>query len=173
MRSFFLLPFVVFSLFSCTQQVQKIQESTVAPEVFNWEKKYIDLPDVGVEKGTSYLSFYSQIYSLTEHKTHDLTVTISMRNTSDTDTLYIGKADCFGTHGELVRHYFKRPIFLVPMETAEIVIEELEYEGGTGANFLFDWYISEEGTEPIFESIMISTSFQQGLSFVTQGKRIK
>lgn len=173
MQKLFLLSFVVFSLLSCTPQTQKDTVNTVAPEILNWKDKYVDLPNGELQKGTSYLSFYSQIYSLTEHKTHDLTVTISMRNTSDTDTLYISKADCFDTQGKLVRNYFKKPIFLLPMETTEIVIKELDDEGGTGANFLFDWHINKNGSEPLFESIMISTSFQQGLSFVTQGKRIK
>ena len=58
------------------------------------------------------------------------------------------------------------------METAEIVIDEIDKEGGTGANFLFEWKVTKNTNEPFFEGIMISTSGQQGLSFTTQGRRI-
>ena len=58
------------------------------------------------------------------------------------------------------------------METVEIVIDENDKEGGTGANFHFDWRIKPLSNEPLFEAVMIS-SFGQGLSFTTQGKRIK
>lgn len=89
------------------------------------------------------------------------------------DTIYIEKAAYFDTKGKLIRNYFNKPIFLAPMETVEIVIDEADREGGTGANFHFDWKIPGEASEPFFEGVMISTSGQQGLSFTTQGRRIK
>ena len=52
------------------------------------------------------------------------------------------------------------------------MIDEIDREGGTGANFIFEWAIKRKSNEPIFESVMISTSGQQGLSFTTQGIRI-
>ncbi len=128
------------------------------------------LPD-SMETGSSYLSIYSQIYSLTEHRKHNLTATISMRNMHRTDTFFILAADYYNTKGELIRSYIKKPIFLSPMETVEIVIDEIDQEGGTGGNFLFDWMIKPESIEPLFEGVMISTSGTQGLSFTTQGIR--
>jgi hypothetical protein len=89
------------------------------------------------------------------------------------DTVYIDKAMYFDTRGRSIRTYFDRTIFIAPMETVEIVIAERDKEGGTGANFLFNWKIKPTSSEPLFESVMISTSGQQGLSFTTQGKRIK
>ena len=60
----------------------------------NWDKRTINnkLSD-SLISGTSYLSVYSQINSLTEDRTHDLTATISMRNTNRRDTLFILKAE--------------------------------------------------------------------------------
>lgn len=46
-------------------------------------------------------------------------------------------------------------------------------EGGTGANFTFDWKIKQGSNKPFFEGIMTSTSGQQGLSFTTKGIDIK
>lgn len=140
----------------------------------NWEKRIVTttLSDSLVNAST-YLSVYSQIYSLSEHLTHNLTATISIRNTSRTDTLYITKAEYFNTHGKHIRTYISQPIFLIPLETIAIVIDEQDKEGGTGANFIVDWKTKQDTSEPLFEGIMISTSGQQGLSFTTQGKRTR
>jgi hypothetical protein len=59
------------------------------------------------------------------------------------------------------------------METVQIIIEEQDNEGGTGANFVFDWKIKANTIEPIFEAVMISTYGSQSISFTTTGKRIK
>ena len=150
---------------------EKVEMSSVNP--INWKKRTVELKQSdSLARGTSYLSIYSQIYSITEHRTHDLTVTVSIRNVNKTDTIYINKAEYFNTQGNLIRTYFNKPIFIAPMETVEIVIDERDQEGGTGANFLFDWTIQQTSNEPIFEAVMISTSGQQGLSFTTQGKKI-
>lgn len=140
----------------------------------NWKNRIIDLPHIDLLiAGTTYLPVYSQIYGRTEHITHDLTATISMRNTNRNDTIYIMTATYFNTEGHMIRSYFDEPIYLAPMETVEIIIDEIDQEGGTGANFLFDWKTETTACEPLFESVMISTSGQQGLSFTTRGVRIK
>lgn len=137
----------------------------------NWESKTLKTPlPKQLKSGSTYLSVYSQIYSQTEHATHNLTATVSMRNISRTDTVYIEKAQYFNTKGELIRTYFDETIFILPMETVEIVIDEKDQEGGTGANFVFDWLTKENTLEPYFEGIMTSTSGQQGLSLTTQGR---
>ena len=139
-----------------------------------WKKRMVDISQKdSLEVGKTYLSIYSQIYSLTEHKTHNLTAMVSLRNTSPTDTIYLLKADYFDTKGHLVRTYFDNAIYLSPLETVEIVIEEIDVEGGTGSNFIFDWKIPKSASEPLFEGIMNSTTGQQGISFLTEGKRIE
>jgi len=155
-------------LYSCGQ---KKVVSSVNPE--NWEKRSINysLSD-SLESGTTYLSVYSQIYSMTEHRTHNLTATISMRNTNRFDTIFIQKAEYYNTKGALIRTYFDKPIFIDPMETVEIIINQIDREGGSGANFIFEWKIKPGLNEPFFESVMISTSGQQGISFITQGIKI-
>jgi hypothetical protein len=59
------------------------------------------------------------------------------------------------------------------METIEIVINEKDDLGGTGGNFIFEWFIPKNSPEPLFEGVMISTTSQQGLSFTTQGQKIQ
>ncbi|MBD0822565.1 MULTISPECIES: DUF3124 domain-containing protein [Aestuariibaculum] len=155
------------------QSCDKEKEYSSVDEV-NWKKRMVHstLPDSLVQ-GKTYLSVYSQIYSETEHRIHSLTATVSIRNINVSDTVYIDKATYFDTHGNAIRTYFDKTIFVAPMEAVEIVIDERDEEGGTGANFLFDWRIKNTSNSPFFESVMISTSGQQGISFTTQGKELK
>lgn len=156
-------------MLSCNNQKEM---SSISPE--NWSKRAINLSlKDSLEYGKTYLSIYSQIYSMSEHKTHNLTSMVSMRNTSDSDTIYLLKSEYFDTHGKLVRTYFDQPIYLAPLETTEIIIDEVDTSGGTGSNFIFEWKIPKNSSEPLFEGIMTSTMGQQGLSFTTSGNRIK
>lgn len=98
---------------------------------------------------------------------------VSIRNTSDEDTIYLTRAEYYDTHGKSVRKYFDDPIYLAPLETTEIIIDELDIAGGTGSNFIFEWKIPQGCSQPLFEGIMNSTMGRQGLSFTTEGKRIK
>lgn len=141
---------------------------------FDWSNNRVPLPTTdSLENGKSYLSVYSQIYSYTEQTSIDLTATISMRNTSTTDSIYLIKADYYNTRGDATRSYMQEIIGLQPMETLEIVIAEFDKKGGTGANFVFEWAAKPNASEPLFEAVMISSYGQLGLSFTTVGKRIE
>ena len=165
---YFIVVFFLWGSFGCEKQKEI---SSINP--INWENRAVkkSLPD-SLVSGASYLSVYSEIYSETEHATINLTATISLRNINKKDTIYLDKAEYYNTHGQLIRSYFSKPIFISPMETVEIVIDEHDKEGGSGANFIFDWKIQTNTHEPFFECVMISTYGQQGLSFTTQGIRI-
>ncbi|MBC6996237.1 DUF3124 domain-containing protein [Neolewinella lacunae] len=170
MRARLLLPILLLPLLFACQENREI--SSIDP--VNWEKRTVStpLPD-SLERGSTYLSVYSQIYGETEHRTHNLTATVSMRNVNRHDTVYLDHAEYYGTTGALIRTYFQRPIYILPLETVEIVIDEIDKAGGTGANFLFDWQIRPGTNAPFFECVMISTSGQQGLSFTTRGVLLK
>ncbi|WP_445734465.1 DUF3124 domain-containing protein [Mariniflexile sp.] len=169
MKKATLLILFIALLFACNE---RNEISSINPE--NWSKRTANLNTKdSLESGKSYLSIYSQIYSLSEHKTHNLTAMVSLRNTSDLDTIYILKAEYYDTHGKSVRKYFNQPIYLAPMETTEIIIDETDVTGGTGSNFIFEWKIPKNCSEPLFEGVMNSTLGQQGLSFTTQAIRIK
>ncbi|APQ17456.1 DUF3124 domain-containing protein [Maribacter hydrothermalis] len=169
MKKFILLFSIAALVMSCMQEKEI---SSINPE--NWSKRKITLNvKDSLEYGKSYLSIYSQIYSSSEHKTHNLTAMVSLRNTSDVDTIYLLKAEYFDTHGVSLRNYFNHPIYLAPLETAEIIIDEMDISGGTGSNFIFEWKTPKGCPEPLFEGIMNSTVGQQGLSFTTISRRIK
>lgn len=160
---------LLYVLFACSEEKEI---SSINPE--NWTKRAAtNNPNDSLEYGKSYLSIYSQIYSISEHKTHNLTAMVSLRNTSETDTIFILNAKYYDTHGSSMRNYFDNPIYLAPMETTEIIIDETDITGGTGSNFIFEWRTPVGCSEPLFEGIMNSTVGQQGLSFTTQAKRLQ
>ncbi len=164
---FSLLIFIVFQ--SCDKP--KPLSSTKSE---NWDKRTITtpLPD-SLTQGSTFLSIYSQVYMRDETVQFYLTATVSLHNPNLKDSIYINSAVYYNTNGDPIRTYFKKTIYIKPMETVQIVIDESDKEGGTGANFIFDWQSDKDANDPIFEAIMISTYGQQGISFVTLGKRLK
>lgn len=141
----------------------------------DWNKRIamIKTPDSLLTKGSTYLPVYSEIYQRNKNFTFNLTATVSIRNISLTDTLFLYKADYYDTHGKLIKQHLKDPVYVYPMETLEIVVNENDQAGGSGANFIFDWGVKKDKLTPFFEAVMISTSGQQGISFTTHGIRKK
>lgn len=121
----------------------------------------------------TYLPVYAQIYSVSETHLTDLVATISIRNTDTQDSIYLNKIEYYNTDGKLIRKYIDAPVFVKPVETIEIVIKSSDNDGGTGANFIFEWMAKNCTTNPIFEAVMISTSGQQGISFTSRGVDLK
>lgn len=144
------------------------------PEENEWSKRKATIQlDSTFETGSTYLSVHSQGYSRNSKGIINLTVTVSMRNSNRANPAYILNADYFDTHGAKIRTYFQDPIVLQPMETVEIIISELDIEGGTGGNFIFDWAVAKDVSHPLFDAVMLSTMGQQGISFTTVGIEIK
>lgn len=165
----YLVIVILFIILSSCHQEKK--EPVV--KVVNWDNRTTLINTDQLQyKGSTYLSVYSDIYDMTDQTKHLLTATVSMRNTSLTDSLFILKADYYNTRGQLIRSYVKKPIYLVPMETLEIVINRKDTTGGSGANFIFDWRMHNESSEPLFESVMIWTTGTQGISFLSKGVRL-
>ncbi|MDX1314451.1 MAG: DUF3124 domain-containing protein [Eudoraea sp.] len=167
----YVLGIAILSLFvlGCGESSQE----EVQPPNMDWVQRQarINAAD-SLVFGTSYLPVYSRIYHHKRGKTFGLTITASLRNVSTTDTVYLLSADLYGTSGNLERSYLENPVYLNPMETLEIVIEETEEDGGTGGNFLFEWGVPKGDDPPFFEAVMISTLGQQGISFTTRGNEV-
>ncbi len=166
------LSVLVLLLFLLTSCDEPSKETNF--EVPKWSSKAVSLPtNDSLSSGKTYLPVYSQVFSISEQRTLNLTVMASLRNVSENHKVYITRADYYSTSGELIRKYLDNPVALGPLETTEIVISENDFTGGTGANFIFEWQIPAEGNEPFFEGVMNSTLGQQGLSFTTEGITIK
>ncbi len=118
-----------------------------------------------------YVPIYSDIYNQTRDSRTLLTATLSIRNTSLHDSLFISKIDYYNTAGDRVRSYIDHPIYLRPMESIDYVIEQQDNSGGSGANFVIDWY-SRKPLHPLFQAVMVGGLGAQAFSFTTEGVEI-
>lgn len=125
-------------------------------------------------RDTVYIPIYSDIYSESKDVKFNLTATLSIRNTSLYDTLYLDAIDYYDTDGAKVRAYLQpqQTLALSPMQSIEYVIDENDMAGGTGANFILAWAAISDQVRPVFQGVMISTNGQQGISFLTEGVSI-
>lgn len=120
-----------------------------------------------------YVPIYSDIYINQQNQKSLLAATLSIRNTSYTDSLFISKIDYFNTGGKLVRSYIENPISLTPMATINYVIEKDDDTGGSGANFIIELSSKSKNVNPIIQAVMVGESGNKGFSFVTDGYSIK
>lgn len=124
---------------------------------------------------TIYVPAYSHVYygDGKDGKEYLLAITLSIRNTSLTDSISVASVRYYDSKGKLVKEYSKNSLQIPPMATAEFFVEEQDKSGGSGANFIVEWTAQKDVTEPVVEAVMISTAFQQGISFISSGRVIK
>lgn len=117
-----------------------------------------------------YVPVYSHIYQQDGNKTFNLTATLSIRNTDPFRSLSVNKVAYYDSQGALIQHYLEQPIRLAPQSSTSYVVEERDLRGGVGANFLVSWHSKAPVNLPVVEAVMISTSQQQGVSFLSEGR---
>lgn len=119
-----------------------------------------------------YVPVYSDIYHLNGERKFSLTVTLSIRNVMSDESIFIGNVDYYDSEGKMIRKYAEKTIELKPLQSIEFIVEQDEDEGGAGANFIVSWGGASSLNPPVIQAVMIGTSSQQGISFVTDGVRI-
>ncbi|MBZ0263896.1 DUF3124 domain-containing protein [bacterium] len=122
--------------------------------------------------GLEFVPVYSSVF----HRSGDiellLTATLSIHNINLFEEILITEVIYCNTNGNWISKYVDDKITLKPLATKQFVIPEIDRSGGTGANFLVKWEASQNVSQPLIESLMISTTSQQGLSFVCKGETI-
>ena len=130
--------------------------------------------DVKLSKGqTIYVAAYSHIYHGDREQPFNLTITLSVRNTDMENQITLSSIDYYDTDGKFIKKYMDNEVKLAPLASTRYVVKESDKSGGSGANFIVTWKSEKKVTPPIVETIMISTSTQQGLSFSSRGVVIK
>ncbi|NMF85679.1 DUF3124 domain-containing protein [Nodosilinea sp. P-1105] len=119
-----------------------------------------------------YVPVYSAIYESNRDRTFPLTTTLSLRNTDREAPIAIAAVDYYNSAGELVSGFLDQPVQLDPLASTEVVVPK-EDQGGVGANFVITWQADTPVSAPVIEAVMVSTSSQQGLSFVSPGRVIE
>lgn len=120
-----------------------------------------------------YVPIYSDIYMDSKDQQRLLSATLSIRNTSFEDDLFISKIDYYNTAGDLVRKYLEKSISLPPMGTINYVVEKEDDTGGSGANFIIELSGPNKGVRPLVQAIMIESSANKAFAFSTDGYSIK
>ena len=116
-----------------------------------------------------YIPIYSDIYYVDSKHTFSLTATLSIRNTSFKDSIYVFSIDYYNSAGQKVRRYNNATLLVRPMESVEFVVADKDDTGGVGANFVVEWGAKDAAQRPYFQGVMIGTMGQQGISFTTEG----
>ena len=116
-----------------------------------------------------YVPIYSDIYINLNDQNALLAATLSIRNTSFNDSLFIKRIDYYDTEGSLVRPYIEGTIGLPPMGTVNYVVDKNDDTGGPGANFIVDVYAVDPGVRPLLEAIMVGQHGNRSFSFLTEG----
>ncbi len=122
---------------------------------------------------TIYVPIYSHIYYENRQKSFDLAATLSISNTDLTSPMIVTAVRYYDTNGKLVRQYIERPIQLDALASTDFVVDKNDISGGSGANFIVEWVAETEISEPIVEAVMIGSTLQQGISWISPGKVIK
>lgn len=122
---------------------------------------------------TDYVPVYSDVYYQDGTKRFPITATVSIRNTSLSDSAFVLSANYYDSYGKLLHSYLDSTLLLSPLESIELVVEEKESEGGAGANFIIDWATTKYADQILIQSVMIGTYGQQGVSFLSDAKVIR
>lgn len=121
-----------------------------------------------------YVPIYSKIFVDQQNQNNLLAATLSIRNTSFTDSLFIKSIDYYDTHGTLVRNYISNTISLNPMATINYVIKKEEVNKGSGASFIVKLTAKSNKVKPLIQAIMVGEiDSNKGYSFSTDGYSVK
>ena len=169
MKYFIILFSGIILLTSC-QQEKKFQLSYEHSDLIYLDKH--QLPELEIQK-IVYVPAYSDIYYETESKKTYLTVILSLRNISYTDTLFFDKIEYFDTNGKLLRSYIEKVLMLRPMESMEYIVAASEKKGGAGANFVVSYMArSSLKNHPLIETVMMGNLDNYRFAFSSRGVEI-
>ncbi len=165
--AYFMLPFLLL-IYTCGYPDPNINKTgTNALEAHEIENA---IEDININyNDLIYIPIYSDIYVDQQNQSVLLAATLSIRNTSYSDTLYISKIDYFNTEGKQVKSYLDKPISLLPMATINYVIEKEDDSGGPGANFIVELSSTSKAAKPLIQAVMIGEIGNKGFSFSTDG----
>lgn len=168
----------VFLLAGCTAQQEESREQNSGTAAASEDSLGVPNPLEGLSFNRSsssngqliYVPVYSHIYQHNQQKTFNLTATLSFRNTDVERELNLTKVLYYDSKGIVVKNYLEQSQKIAPLASTSFVIEEDDLRGGVGANFIVEWRSDQPVSQPIAEAVMISTSQQQGISFLSVGR---
>lgn len=171
--------FILSLAANCTSQNdpqpsdQNPAQNISSPDSLNTgSNSFVNFSSSAVRGENVYVPVYSHIYQQNQQKTFNLTTTLSIRNTDLEHSVNIKKVYYYDSQGMPVHRFLDSIRTVSPLSSISFVVEEEDLRGGVGANFLVLWESEEMVSRPVIEAVMISTSQQQGISFVSAGRVI-
>ena len=162
----------LLSLFSCEGPNPNINE-TGKDELKALEVNRVINTENQPFQDIIYVPIYSDIYMDNQNQNSLLAATLSIRNTSFDDSLFVSKIDYFNTEGIPVRSYIDKTISLPPMATVNYVVEKEDETGGPGANFIVEISSKNKNVKPLIQAIMVGERGNKGFAFSTDGYSLK
>ena len=139
---------------------------------FEYFKSTDEKIDNSFDKKKFYVPVYSHLF-LSQNKYTRLSISLSIRNSDQEKDLYIESVDYYNTQGELVKKYLSQPHILKPMASIDYFVSLEDMSGGHGAKFLVNVASKEKISQPIIQAIMLNTSGNSNLCFLTEAYMIK
>ena len=163
-------------LASCTSspKAQINSNQTNSPASSQISSQEVKFETLKIAAGqTIYVPIYSEIYFFNRTRTLQLAATLSVRNTDSKNPIIINSVKYYDSDGNLVKDHLESPLRLAPLASTEFIVDQNDQTGGSGANFILEWVAETEVFEPILEAVMVSTTSQQGISFLSKGRVIE
>jgi len=165
--------FCIIFILSCDSSIESSKKDN-----FKDVQKDNEIPHVGFVNSlpvvdSLYVPIYSDIYQNEYYPKILLAATLSIRNTSLSDSIYISKIDYHNTQGDLIKSFIDFPIGLQALESFDFHIAKEDDTGGSGANFVVVINSETSIPKPIVEAIMLGSHGQHGFSFVSKAVSIK
>ncbi len=163
-------------LAGCTssQKAQINSNQTNSPASSQISSQEVKFETLKIATGqTIYVPIYSEIYFFNRTRTLQLAATLSVRNTDPENPITITSVRYYDSDGNLVKNHLESPLRLAPLASTEFIVDKNDQTGGSGANFIVEWVAKTEVFEPILEAVMVSTTSQQGISFLSKGRVIE
>ncbi len=129
-------------------------------------------PVLGSQTGTLYVPVYSHVYEGGGTPAL-MAITLTIHNVDPTSTVTIDAADYYDTNGHRVRAFLDGPRRLRPLQTLELLVEQADDRGGSGANFLVEWRAPAAAAPPHAEAVMVGNTGQGSVSLRSEGIEVR
>ena len=173
-RSLFsiLLPTLIFLVFLIaliynTSRINELEEERQVSPITNRYGTGTQSINI-INSQTVYVPIYSHI-NRSSGTPQLLEATLSIRNSDPKNSITLLSARYYDTEGKELQNYYKKALILGPLQSTEILIEQTDTRGGSGANFIVEWIADMPVYEPIIEAIMVGNS-NNSISFKSTGR---
>lgn len=167
---FLSLLIVIATLFRINSNVEDIEKKlSYSPPT---QAQRASSPALELTGKKEYVPVYSHVYTQGGRPVL-LEITLSIRNTDIENQMFVNEVVYYDSMGKLIKKFIETPLLVDPLATVEFLVEQKEYEGGSGANFIVQWVSEQSVNPPLIEAVMVGSIEGESISFVRQAVPIE